>query len=94
MIRVSLYRKQIDFCKECGRIGNRPDVCPKPEIKLCPICGSKNPSSELECTPKCRICGEAHPTADRTCKAKYKVPHIVKQRRWQARCRALEEWSP
>ncbi|KAL1424129.1 hypothetical protein MTO96_003627 [Rhipicephalus appendiculatus] len=94
MIRVSLYRKQIDFCKECGRLGHRPDVCPKPEIKLCPICGLKNPSSEHECTPKCRICGEAHPTADRTCKAKYKVPYIVKQRRWQARCRALEERSP
>ncbi|KAH7943374.1 hypothetical protein HPB52_007601 [Rhipicephalus sanguineus] len=84
MIRVSLYRKQIDFCKECGRLGHRPDVFPRPEIKLCPICGSKNPSSEHECTPKCQICGEAHPTADRTCKAKYKVPHIVKQRRWRA----------
>ncbi|KAH6947497.1 hypothetical protein HPB50_019573 [Hyalomma asiaticum] len=33
MIRVSLYRKQIDFCKECrrlGRLGHRPDVCPRP----------------------------------------------------------------
>ncbi|KAH7943921.1 hypothetical protein HPB52_013129 [Rhipicephalus sanguineus] len=78
MIRVSLYRKQIDFCKECGRLGHRPDVCPRPEIKLCPICGSKNPSSEHECTPKCQICGEAHPTADRTCKAKYKGAVIVR----------------
>ncbi|KAH7963760.1 hypothetical protein HPB52_022724 [Rhipicephalus sanguineus] len=94
MIRVSLYRKQIDFCKECGRLGHRPDVCPRPEIKLCPICGSKNPSSEHECTPKCQICGEAHPTADRTCKAKYKVPHIVKQRRWRARYRSLQERTP
>ncbi|KAH7966905.1 hypothetical protein HPB49_020393 [Dermacentor silvarum] len=91
MIRVSLYRKQIDFCKECGRLGHRPDVCPRPEIKLCPTCGSKNPRSEPECTPKCRICGEAHPTADRMCKAKYKLPHIVKQRRWRARSRAEME---
>ncbi|KAH7965777.1 hypothetical protein HPB49_010790 [Dermacentor silvarum] len=91
MIRVSLYRKQIDFCKECRRLGHRPDVCPRPEIKLCPTCGSKNPSSEHECTPKCRICGEAHPTADRMCKAKYKLPHIVKQRRWRARSRAERE---
>ncbi|KAH7977282.1 hypothetical protein HPB49_000267 [Dermacentor silvarum] len=91
MIRVSLYRKQIDFCKECGRLGHQPDVCPRPEIKLCPTCGSKNPSSEHECTPKCRICGEAHPTADRMCKAKYKLPHMVKQRRWWARSRAERE---
>ncbi|KAH7981365.1 hypothetical protein HPB49_023374 [Dermacentor silvarum] len=91
MIRVSLYRKQIDFCKECGRLGHPPDMYPRPEIKLCPTCGSKNPSSEHECTPKCRICGEAHPTADRMCKAKYKLPHMVKQRRWQARSRVERE---
>ncbi|KAH6941689.1 hypothetical protein HPB50_022681 [Hyalomma asiaticum] len=30
MIRVSPYRKQIDFCKECGRLGHRPDVCLRP----------------------------------------------------------------
>lgn len=60
MIRVSLYRKQIDFCKECGRLGHRPDVCPRPYIKLCPICGLKNPINGHECTPQCRICGEAH----------------------------------
>ncbi|KAH6938662.1 hypothetical protein HPB50_011604 [Hyalomma asiaticum] len=87
MLRVSLYRKQIDFCKECGRLGHRPDVCPRPDVKLCPICGLKNPSNGHECTPKCRIYGEGHPTADRTCKDKYKVPHIVKQRRWRARTR-------
>ncbi|KAH6945485.1 hypothetical protein HPB50_008724 [Hyalomma asiaticum] len=87
MLRVSLYRKQIDFFKECGRLGHRPDVFPRPDVKLCPICGLKNPSNGHECTPKCRICGEGHPTADRTCKDKYKVPHIVKQRRWRARTR-------
>ncbi|KAH8038464.1 hypothetical protein HPB51_001637 [Rhipicephalus microplus] len=26
MMKVSLYRKQIDFCEECGRLGHRPDV--------------------------------------------------------------------
>ncbi|KAH7953333.1 hypothetical protein HPB49_007217 [Dermacentor silvarum] len=77
--------------RECGRLGHRPDVCPRPEIKLCQTCRSKNPSSEHECTPKCRICGEAHPTAERMCKAKYKLPHIVKQRRWRARSRAERE---
>ncbi|KAH7941456.1 hypothetical protein HPB49_013840 [Dermacentor silvarum] len=69
LIRVSLYRKEIDFCKECGRLGHRSDVCPRAEIKLCPTCGSKNPSSEHECTPQCRICGKiqvaAHSEAEK-----------------------------
>nr|XP_037283978.1 serine/arginine-rich splicing factor 4-like [Rhipicephalus microplus] len=94
MIRVSLYRKQIDFCKECGRFGHRPDVYPRPDIKLCPICGLKNPTNGHECTSQCRTCGEAHPTADRMCKAKYKVPHIAKQRRWKARFRDFQERTP
>ncbi|KAH7945077.1 hypothetical protein HPB49_006168 [Dermacentor silvarum] len=91
MIRVSLYPKQIDRCKECGRLSDQPDVCPRPEIKLCPTCGLKNPGSEHERTPKCRICREAHPTADRMCKAKYKLSHIVKQRKWRARSREERE---
>ncbi|KAH7951568.1 hypothetical protein HPB52_010361 [Rhipicephalus sanguineus] len=85
MMRVSLYRKQIDFCKECGRLGHRPDVCPRPDDKLCPACGAKNPAEDHECTAKCKLCGEAHPTADRTCRAKLKTPYMVKQRRWTAR---------
>ncbi|KAH6948089.1 hypothetical protein HPB50_022814 [Hyalomma asiaticum] len=34
MVKVSLCRKQVDFCKECGRLGHRSDVCPGPEVKL------------------------------------------------------------
>ncbi|KAH8026467.1 hypothetical protein HPB51_020577 [Rhipicephalus microplus] len=94
MIRVSLYQKQIDFSKEYGRLGHRSDVCPRPYIKLCPIFGLKNPINGHECTPWCRICGETHPTDDRMCKAKYKVPHIVKQRRWKARFRDFQERTP
>ncbi|KAH6927378.1 hypothetical protein HPB50_002456 [Hyalomma asiaticum] len=85
MVRVSLYRKQVDFCRECGRLGHRSDVCPRPEVKLCPICGTKSPERGHECTPQCKMCGQAHPTADRACKAKYKTPHIVKRRRWLAK---------
>ncbi|KAL1420627.1 hypothetical protein MTO96_004506 [Rhipicephalus appendiculatus] len=81
MMRVSLYRKQIDFCKECGRLGHRPDVCPRPEGKLCPVCGAKNPAEDHECTPKCKLCGEAHPTADRTCRAKFETPYLVKTKK-------------
>ncbi|KAH7937461.1 hypothetical protein HPB49_012609 [Dermacentor silvarum] len=35
LTRCSLYRKQVDFCKQCNRLGHRSDVCPKPEDKLC-----------------------------------------------------------
>ncbi|KAH7951767.1 hypothetical protein HPB52_012750 [Rhipicephalus sanguineus] len=76
MMRVSLYRKQIDFRKECGRLGHRPDVCPRPDDKLCPASGTKNPAEDHEWTPKCKLCGEAHPTADRTCRAKFKTPYM------------------
>ncbi|KAH8040455.1 hypothetical protein HPB51_010235 [Rhipicephalus microplus] len=30
MLRCTLYKKQIDNCRNCGRIGNRHDVCPRP----------------------------------------------------------------
>nr|XP_037289516.1 serine/arginine repetitive matrix protein 2-like [Rhipicephalus microplus] len=84
----------MDFCKECGRLSHRPDVYPRPDIKLCPICGLKNPINGHKCTPQCRICGEAHPTADRMCEAKYNVPHIVKHRRRKARFRDFRKRSP
>ncbi|KAH7958647.1 hypothetical protein HPB49_003804 [Dermacentor silvarum] len=85
MMRVSLYRKQKDLCRECGRLGHRPDVCPRPDDKLCSACGAKNPAKDHECTPKCRLCGEAHPTTAKTCRAKFKTPYMVKLRRWTAR---------
>ncbi|KAH8009793.1 hypothetical protein HPB51_019352 [Rhipicephalus microplus] len=88
-IRVSLERKQIDFCKGCGRLSHRPDVCPRPDIT--PQWARDNPLNGHECTPQCRICGEAHPMANRMCKAKYKVPHIVKQRRCKTRFRDFQE---
>ncbi|KAL1486724.1 hypothetical protein MTO96_031291 [Rhipicephalus appendiculatus] len=88
--RVSLYKKQIDFCKECGRLGHRLDVCPRPEEKLCTGCGMRNPTQEHDCKPRCKLCGEGHPTADRLCRAKFKTPYIVKQRRWAARAEERE----
>ncbi|KAH6925710.1 hypothetical protein HPB50_008879 [Hyalomma asiaticum] len=66
--RCTLYRKQIDFCKQCNRIGHRSDVCPNPNDRLCPGCGALNPN-------------RGH-TWDRNCKAKYKMPFIVKQMQW------------
>ncbi|KAH8022432.1 hypothetical protein HPB51_024531 [Rhipicephalus microplus] len=68
MMKVSLYRKQINFCKEGGRFRHRPDVCPSPTDKLCLACRAKNPTRDHECTLKGKLRGDAHPTADRTCR--------------------------
>ncbi|KAH6941434.1 hypothetical protein HPB50_017940 [Hyalomma asiaticum] len=34
MVSVPLYRKQVDFRRECGRLGNRWDVCPRRQVTL------------------------------------------------------------
>ncbi|KAH7966559.1 hypothetical protein HPB49_017684 [Dermacentor silvarum] len=91
-VLVNSRNPSLTYAKRASRqLGHRPDVCPRVEIKLYRTCGSKNPSSEHECTPKCRMYGEAHPPAGRMCKAKYNLPHILKQRRWRARSRAERE---
>lgn len=89
LTRCSLYRKQVDFCKQCNRLGHRSDVCPKPEDKLCAGCGKANPDQDHTCQPRCQLCGMGHPTADKTCKAKFKKPYIVKQRQWLRQGRAI-----
>ncbi|KAL1468298.1 hypothetical protein MTO96_041583 [Rhipicephalus appendiculatus] len=44
--RCALYRKQIDFCRQCNRIGHRGDVCPNSTNRLCPGCGAFNPDKD------------------------------------------------
>lgn len=90
MLRCTLYRKQIDVCQQCGRVGHRMDVCPNPQDRVCRGCGASNPDSNHECTPTCRLCGGAHPTADKACKARFKTPYLVKKRRGDRRRAAAE----
>ncbi|KAL1487002.1 hypothetical protein MTO96_031127 [Rhipicephalus appendiculatus] len=87
LVRCSLYRKHIDMCYECGRLGHRADVCPNPNNKMCRGCGYSNPPPEHRCDPKCQLCGKGHFTGDRKCKAKYKIPYLVKRRQWERRTR-------
>lgn len=84
LIPCHLYRKQIDVCQQCGRVGHRKDVCPTPTIKTCLAYGFANPAEDHRCTPKCKLCGGEHPTGDRTCKAKYKIPYVVRKRQMGA----------
>lgn len=83
LVQCSLYRKQIDICFQCGRLGHRMDVCPNPKNRICRGCDTQNPDDNHKCTPKCRLCGGAHLTADKICKARYKTPYVVQKRRWE-----------
>lgn len=85
LVECSLYRKQIDICYQCGRVGHRMDVCPNPQNRICRGCGVANPDSKHTCNPKCGLCGGNHLTADRTCKARFKTPYVVRRRRWERR---------
>lgn len=91
LVKCSLYRKQIDVCYECGRLGHRADVCPNPNDKICRGCGSSNPLPDHRCEQRCRLCGEGHLTGDRRCKARYKTPYIVKRRHLERKRREEEE---
>ncbi|KAM7298881.1 uncharacterized protein LOC121837101 [Ixodes scapularis] len=94
LIPCNLYRKQIDVCHQCGRVGHRKDVCPTPTNRICRGCGQTNPKEDHKCTPKCKLCGGAHLTADRECKAKYKVPYVVRKRQWERRKQNVSDWLP
>lgn len=91
VIRCTLYKKHIDMCYECGRLGHRADVCPNPNDKKCRGCGCGNPPDDHRCEPVCQLCGKGHLTGDRKCKAKYKTPYLVKRRQWERRMREEAE---
>lgn len=90
LLRCTLYRKQVDMCHCCGRLGHRMDVCPNPQDKVCRGCDALNPGPDHQCSPRCKLCGGTHMTADRNCRARYKTPYVVTKRQWE-RHRANEE---
>lgn len=93
LLRCSLYWKQVDFCRQCNRLGDRGDMCPNRDNKTCASCGTPNPDEGHRCEPKCQISGADHSTVDKTCKAKFKKPFIVKQRQWQRLQQEQQEYE-
>lgn len=90
LMKCSLYRKQVDVCHACGRLGHRADVCPTPSDVVCRGCGLPNPDEQHQCTPKCKICGGPHLTAGKECAHRFKTPYIVRRRRFE-RARQQEQ---
>lgn len=88
--KCTLYKKQLDICHACGRIGHRTDVCPTPDDVLCRGCGIHNPPKDHTCTPVCRLCGGEHLLGDYRCKNKFQVPYIVRRRRWEQKAKEEE----
>ncbi|KAH6930448.1 hypothetical protein HPB50_013840 [Hyalomma asiaticum] len=49
--RCKPYRKSVQYCRTCGELGHRQDICPKPLIKFCYKCGKENQLEDHDCRP-------------------------------------------
>lgn len=81
LVKCTLYRKRVEVCYACGRLGHRADVCPSPDETVCKGCGVANPDEQHKCDPKCRLCGGRHFTAAKECNQRYQMPYLVRRRR-------------
>lgn len=94
--RCKPYRKSIQYCRTCGALGHRQDICPQPKANFCYKCGHDKDTEPHDCQPMCKICGEDHETAGKECKKKLRSnPPPYQVRRHQLdNARARENhWS-
>ncbi|KAH7953418.1 hypothetical protein HPB49_007997 [Dermacentor silvarum] len=81
LVRCSLYKKRVDVCYACCRLGHRADVCPSPEETICRGCGALHPTEEHKCQPTCELCGDPHPTGDKMRQQHYTTLYVVRRKR-------------
>ncbi|KAG0429111.1 hypothetical protein HPB47_023953 [Ixodes persulcatus] len=62
----------VQYCRACGEVGHRQDVCPHPATNQCPRCGEKVNPEGHDCQPRCKICDQPHETASKECKIRLK----------------------
>ncbi|KAH6920848.1 hypothetical protein HPB50_028164 [Hyalomma asiaticum] len=95
--RCKPYRKSVQYCRKCGAIGHRQDICPRPRETFCYKCGQDVVSEAHDCLPKCKICEQAHETAGKECKKKLRPsppPYQVRQQQLiKAKARECP-WNP
>ncbi|KAH7941032.1 hypothetical protein HPB49_009383 [Dermacentor silvarum] len=51
-VRCKPYRPTTHVCRMCHQVGHRTDVCPTPEVNVCPHCGARNPTQDHPCYPR------------------------------------------
>ncbi|KAH7964785.1 hypothetical protein HPB49_001333 [Dermacentor silvarum] len=93
IVRCYLFKKQIEVCTKCTRVGHRADVCPTPMVNVCRNCGAKDPKQEHSCHVRCKLCGKGHPTGDKACQQKYQTPFVVRQRRNNEKWNVPSKWT-
>ncbi|CAN7949590.1 unnamed protein product, partial [Ixodes pacificus] len=70
--RCRPHRRSVQYCRACGNVGHRQDVCPNPDANRCNRCGAENPQDNHECQPKCKLCYQPHETASKECQKRLK----------------------
>ncbi|KAG0438267.1 hypothetical protein HPB47_017086 [Ixodes persulcatus] len=71
-LRCLLYKKRVEVCKICARVGHREDICPTPNDKKCFTCGTiVSDNANHECTPHCAICGGGHESGSKRCRQRF-----------------------
>ncbi|KAH7933113.1 hypothetical protein HPB49_008373 [Dermacentor silvarum] len=80
LVKWTLYRKQVDMCYVCGRLGHRADMCPSPDETICRGCGIPHPAHTHHSTPKYSQCGQGHLTASTESRQRFQLPYVVRRR--------------
>ncbi|KAH7948899.1 hypothetical protein HPB49_002935 [Dermacentor silvarum] len=81
--RCRPYRRSVQYCKACGEIGHRQDVCPNSDKHICNRCGVHNPQADHDYQLQCKLCGLPHETASKECEKRLKPrppPLYVRER--------------